>query len=112
MEAEAQLSNDKIISLKGVDISQKNHKVLGNVDLDINKGEFIFLIGKNGSGKSSFLKTLYGELKLEEGEAVVSEIALKKIKRKRHQSWQSFATVPRTTVRAASRSPNLDQCFR
>ena len=72
-----------IISLQGAGISQKNHRVLENVNLEINRGEFVFLIGKNGSGKSSFLKTLYGELKLEDGDARVSEFSLKKIKRKK-----------------------------
>ena len=83
MESEEKTNKETIISLKGVNISQKNHPVLGEVDLTINKGEFVFLIGKNGSGKSSFLKTLYGELKLDQGEGSVSEFELKKIKKRK-----------------------------
>ena len=83
MESEEKISKEAIISLRGVNISQKNHQVLSEVDLTINKGEFVFLIGKNGSGKSSFLKTLYAELKLEDGEASVSEFELKKIKKRK-----------------------------
>ena len=74
---------ESIISLNDVDIYQKNHLVLQNVNLNIYTGEFLFLIGKNGSGKSSFLKTLYSELKLDKGEAVVSEFSLKNLKRKK-----------------------------
>jgi cell division transport system ATP-binding protein len=73
--------NEDIIRLDEVNIYQRNHLVLENISVHVHKGEFIFLIGKNGSGKSSFLKTLYGELKLENGEGVVSGYALKKLKR-------------------------------
>ncbi|MEQ8325237.1 MAG: ATP-binding cassette domain-containing protein [Vicingaceae bacterium] len=83
MNSEEVSSTDKIISLQGAGISQKNHLVLDNVNLVINRGEFVFLVGKNGSGKSSFLKTLYGELKLQNGEALVSDFTLHKIKRKK-----------------------------
>lgn len=81
METETVQASDKIISLRDVHIYQKNHLVLSNVNLDVNKGEFIFLIGKNGSGKSSFLKTIYAELKLNEGEGEVGDIVLNKIRR-------------------------------
>ena len=73
--------DNTIISLHGAGISQKNHRVLTDVSIDIRRGEFVFLIGKNGSGKSSFLKTLYAELKLDDGDARVTEFSLKKIKR-------------------------------
>ena len=61
---------------------QKEHLVLNNVDLKVMKGEFVYLIGKTGSGKSSLLKTLYGELQLDEGQGRVGEIDLKNLKRK------------------------------
>jgi cell division transport system ATP-binding protein len=72
---------ESIISFKNCKIFQQDHLVLSDVDLQIKKGEFIFLVGKNGSGKSSFLKTIYGELKLKEGEANVAEFALHQLKR-------------------------------
>ena len=58
----------KVVTLKNADIFQKGSKVLSGVQLSIDAGQFVFLIGKTGSGKSSLLKTLYGELPLQEGE--------------------------------------------
>ncbi len=73
---------DNIIHLDKVSIFQKHNMVLNNVSLDIDKGEFVYLIGKTGSGKSSLLKTLYAELELVQGEATVSGYNLTNIKRK------------------------------
>ena len=56
-----------ILSLKNVTIYQENKVVLSQVNLDVNEGEFLYIIGKTGSGKSSFMKTLYGDLTLTEG---------------------------------------------
>ncbi len=53
---------NKVITLKNVDIFQQKHLVLSNVNLNIGKGEFIYLIGQSGSGKSSLLKIIYGDL--------------------------------------------------
>ncbi len=72
-----------IIELNSVNVFQKKHLVLSNLGLRIEKGEIVYLVGKNGSGKSSFLKTLYGELKLQEGEARVAGHDLQSIKRKK-----------------------------
>jgi len=58
---------EPILSLKNVNIYQEHTAVLTNIDLDVNRGEFIYIIGKTGSGKSSLMKTLYGDLKLREG---------------------------------------------
>lgn len=77
-----QMAEKPIIELHGVKVFQQKHLVLSEIDLSISKGEMVYLIGKNGSGKSSFLKTLYGELKLQEGEGRVAEFDLKKLKRK------------------------------
>ena len=73
---------DTVISLKGVNIYQHDNLVLSNVNLEIDKGEFVYLIGKTGSGKSSLLRTLYCDLPLKEGEAEISGFDLKKIKTK------------------------------
>ena len=81
METTSVENNNEIIRLNDAKIFQKNHLVLDNVSVSVNKGEFIFLIGKNGSGKSSFLKTLYAEIKLENGEGNIGGINLNKIKR-------------------------------
>ena len=72
-----------IIELNSVNVFQQKHLVLSNLELRIEKGELVYLVGKNGSGKSSFLKTLYGELKLQEGEATVAGHDLNKLTRKK-----------------------------
>jgi cell division transport system ATP-binding protein len=69
-----------IVSLQHANIYQGNSLVLQNVNLEVNKGEFVYLIGKTGSGKSSLLKTLYGDLYLREGEGRVAGFDLKSLK--------------------------------
>jgi cell division transport system ATP-binding protein len=59
--------SENIISLRGVNIYQGENLVLQDVNFSIEKGEFVYLVGKTGTGKSSLLKTLYGELTLTEG---------------------------------------------
>ena len=73
---------EEIVSIRNSNIYIDKHLVLSDVTFDINKGEFIYLIGKTGTGKSSLLKTLYGELPLTDGEGEVGEFDLKKLKRK------------------------------
>lgn len=73
---------DTIISLEKVSIFQKHNLVLTNVSLNIDKGEFVYLLGKTGSGKSSLLKTLYADLSLHQGTATVAGYDLATIKRK------------------------------
>lgn len=74
--------NNNIISLEGVDIRQMNHQVFSNITLKIENGEFLYLIGETGSGKSSLLKVLYGELKVDAGNITVADTDLTKIKQK------------------------------
>lgn len=69
-----------IISLKNAKIAQKNFTVLSNVNLNIKRGKFNYLIGKTGSGKSSLLKVLYGHIPLREGEGEVVGFDLNKLK--------------------------------
>lgn len=72
---------EAIISLQEVNIYQKDNLVLNNISLTINKGEFVYLIGKTGSGKSSLLKALYAEITPENGTAEVAGFDLMKLKR-------------------------------
>ncbi len=73
---------DVTISFKDVSIFQDNALILSRVNLEVKKGEFLYLMGKTGSGKSSLLETLYGELPLTEGEGRIAEFDLKTLKKK------------------------------
>jgi cell division transport system ATP-binding protein len=76
------MANDPIISYTDVAVFQKETLVLSNVTFNVEEGEFVYLIGKTGSGKSSLLKTLYGEIPVEQGEASVVGYDLKKLRSK------------------------------
>tara|TARA_B110000003_G_scaffold208418_1_gene207280 strand:+ start:4510 stop:5181 length:672 start_codon:yes stop_codon:yes gene_type:complete len=69
-----------MVSLSSVEISQRNKTIFKSLDFKINSGEFVFLIGKTGSGKSSLIKTLYGDLNIDSGQAVVVGFDLKNLK--------------------------------
>ena len=69
-----------VLSLKNVTIYQENKVILSQVNLDVNHGEFIYIIGKTGSGKSSLMKMLYGDLPLTEGEGHIVEFDLATLK--------------------------------
>lgn len=68
---------EAIVELRNVNIYQGNSLVLQDVNLVVNRGEFVYLVGKTGTGKSSLLKTMYGELSLKEGEGIVAGHNLK-----------------------------------
>lgn len=72
---------DTIVEIKDAKIFQGDHLVLSDVNIQLDKGDFVYLIGKTGTGKSSLLKTLYGALPLSEGEGFVGDFDLKKMKR-------------------------------
>ena len=72
--------NNPIINIEGIDLHQMDHQIFSNITLKINKGEFLYLIGETGSGKSSLLKALYGELRINTGNISITDIDLTKIK--------------------------------
>ncbi len=71
--------SEAIIEIKNANIYQGDSLILEDVNLTVNKGEFVYLVGKTGTGKSSLLKTLYGELTLTEGEATVVDYNLREL---------------------------------
>ncbi|MFP4059472.1 MAG: cell division ATP-binding protein FtsE [Bacteroidota bacterium] len=73
---------DTVIEFKNASIFQKDNLVLSAVNLQVKKGEFVYLIGKVGSGKTSLIKTINAELPLKVGEGSVGEFQLHKLKRK------------------------------
>jgi cell division transport system ATP-binding protein len=74
--------SDPVLFLKDASIYQRESLILSNINVTINKGEFVYLIGKTGSGKSSLMKTLYGDLPLTEGSGSIVGYDLAKLKEK------------------------------
>jgi cell division transport system ATP-binding protein len=75
--------DNPIIKLEKVSVYRDKILVLSELDLSVDKGEFVYLIGKTGSGKSSVLKTLYAELQIEDGKARIFDYDLGNLKLKR-----------------------------
>lgn len=98
---------NSVILLNNVTINQNGTDVLKDVNLSINKGEFIYLIGKTGIGKSSLLKILYGDIRVNDGNAKILDINLLKLKQKnipylRRQLgivFQDFKLLPNKTIK-------------
>ncbi len=72
----------ELIKFDNVTIFQDERPVVGNLSVEVKKGEFVYLLGKTGSGKSSFLKTIYGDLTLNNGKATVCGFLLNDLKQK------------------------------
>ena len=96
-----------VLSLKNVSIAQEGKIILSNVNLEVKHGEFIYIIGKTGSGKSSFMKALYADLPLAEGEGTIVDFDLATLKeddipflrRKIGFVFQDFQLLPDRTVK-------------
>ncbi len=95
-----------VLELNDVAVYQRENLVLSEVNLTVNKGEFVYLIGKTGSGKSSFMKTLYGDLPLTKGSGSIVDYDLKTLKekdipflrRKLGIVFQDFKLLPDRTI--------------
>ncbi len=68
--------SNTVLTLKNASIYQRESLILSDVNVEVNKGDFVYLIGKTGTGKSSFMKTLYGDLPLVEGEGSIVDFDL------------------------------------
>ena len=98
--------SDHVIELKSANIYQDKTLILSDVSIQIDKGQFFYLVGQTGSGKSSLLKTLYADLPLVEGSGTVAGFKLKKLKngkvpflrRKLGIVFQDFQLLPDRTV--------------
>ncbi|MBC3844815.1 ATP-binding cassette domain-containing protein [Winogradskyella echinorum] len=98
--------SETVLQLKDATIYQGESMVLSNVNFEMQKGDFVYLIGKTGSGKSSFMKTLYGDLELSEGEGSVVDFNLRTMKesdipflrRKLGIVFQDFKLLPDRTI--------------
>lgn len=73
---------ESILQLKEVAVYQKENMILKDISLEVKRGEFVYLIGKTGSGKSSFMKTLYADLPLKEGHGRIVGFNLKTLEEK------------------------------
>ena len=77
------MNQNLFLDFKNVEIKQQNKIILSEVNLKINEGEFVYFVGKTGSGKSSLLKAIYGDLGISNGDILFKEKTLKKLKRKK-----------------------------
>ncbi len=90
LRVKATIMAEVVLELKNANIYQGKSQVLENVNIRVEKGEFVYLVGKTGTGKSSLLKTLYGELPLTEGEGTVAGHDLKNL------TWKTVPFLRRT----------------
>lgn len=73
---------ETILKLQDIAVFQNENLILNNITFEVKKGEFVYIIGKTGSGKSSFMKTLYGDLPLKQGYGTVVDFNLKSLEEK------------------------------
>ena len=71
--------SEPVVTVRSANIYQGNSLILSDVNFTVERGEFVYLVGKTGTGKSSLLKTLYGELSLKEGDATVAGYDLRQM---------------------------------
>jgi cell division transport system ATP-binding protein len=99
--------SETVLSLKNATIYQDKNPVLSDVNIDVNHGEFLYKIGRTGSGTSSFLKTLYADLSLTEGEgsvvgydlATLKESDIPYLRRKLGVVFQDFKLLPDRSIK-------------
>ena len=98
--------SQQVLSLRGVDVFQRENLILKDVNINIDKGEFVYLIGKTGSGKSSLMKMLYGDIPMKKGKgeivdfdlASLREKEIPHLRRKLGIVFQDFKLLPDRTI--------------
>ena len=76
------MSEDVLVKFTGVQLNRDENIILRDVNLTVNRGDFLYIIGKVGSGKSTLLKSMYSEIPIESGDARVFDYQLQELKRK------------------------------
>ena len=76
------MSENLFLDFKNVEIQQQENLILSNINLSIKKGEFVYFVGKTGSGKSSLLKAIYGDVSIHKGEIAFKNQSISKLSKK------------------------------